>query len=426
MEIPGKMSVIAPPRRKHAKNFKCLFCFLCVVAVTTSVWTWYNGEYAVADIRNRPSHRIIKVKQVKQGLSSSFSRQNITMPLMKSANITVKNSSQTPVLISKPLTKKPKEILPCPKLSDIPSLIKKRTMNLSEELQISNAEKIILGTELSSIQQAVNGSKSLIHHKARFNSTGKNFMESLSAYGKTVGKYRWFPGGIWQPANCKARWKVAILIPYRNRAHHVPIVLRYLIPLLQKQLLSFAFFIINQGNSLLFNRAMLLNVGYLESLKYDEWDCFILHDVDHVPLSEINNYGCENMPRRLISGADRWNYRLEYPSFFGAVTGLTKENIQQINGFPNVYWGWGGEDDDILKRLKIADIKVHYAKGKIGYYNVIKHHHESAPKQPERHKLLRDAGLRLKNDGLKNLEYKLQSIELHALYTNISVDIWKL
>ena len=54
---------------------------------------------------------------------------------------------------------------------------------------------------------------------------------------------------------------------------------------------------------------MLLNVGYLESLKYDEWDCFILHDVDHVPLSEINNYGCENMPRRLISGADRWNYR---------------------------------------------------------------------------------------------------------------------
>ena len=40
--------------------------------------------------------------------------------------------------------------------------------------------------------------------------------------------------------------QVAILIPYRDRAHHVPIVLRYLIPLLQKQLLSFAFFIINQ------------------------------------------------------------------------------------------------------------------------------------------------------------------------------------
>ena len=81
-------------------------------------------------------------------------------------------------------------------------------MNLSEELQISNAENIIMGTELSSIQQAVNGSTSLIHHRARFNSTGKNYMESLSAYGKTVGKYRWFPGGIWQPANCKARWKV--------------------------------------------------------------------------------------------------------------------------------------------------------------------------------------------------------------------------
>lgn len=40
--------------------------------------------------------------------------------------------------------------------------------------------------------------------------------------------------------------KVAILIPFRNRHEHLPILLRHLVPVLQKQRLQFAFYLIEQ------------------------------------------------------------------------------------------------------------------------------------------------------------------------------------
>lgn len=44
------------------------------------------------------------------------------------------------------------------------------------------------------------------------------------------------------------------------------------------------------------------------------------------------------------------SYRLPYAGYFGGVSGLSKKQFLKINGFPNEYWGWGGEDDDIYNR----------------------------------------------------------------------------
>lgn len=42
--------------------------------------------------------------------------------------------------------------------------------------------------------------------------------------------------------------------------------------------------------------------------------------------------------------------RLRYKGYFGGVTAMTKEQFLQVNGFSNIYWGWGGEDDDLRIR----------------------------------------------------------------------------
>ena len=43
-------------------------------------------------------------------------------------------------------------------------------------------------------------------------------------------------------------------------------------------------------------------------------------------------------------------FRLPYPDIFGGVSAINKDHFDLINGFSNIYFGWGGEDDDLFRR----------------------------------------------------------------------------
>ena len=53
-------------------------------------------------------------------------------------------------------------------------------------------------------------------------------------------------GGVWSPKDCQAWQKVAIIIPYRDRYRFLMILLNRLLPMLQRQQLSFRFFVVEQ------------------------------------------------------------------------------------------------------------------------------------------------------------------------------------
>ena len=56
--------------------------------------------------------------------------------------------------------------------------------------------------------------------------------------------------------------------------------LHHIHPILQRQQLNYQIFVIEQTEVEYFNRGALMNIGFIESLKIDNFDCFIFHDVD--------------------------------------------------------------------------------------------------------------------------------------------------
>lgn len=53
-------------------------------------------------------------------------------------------------------------------------------------------------------------------------------------------------GGFWKPSGCLPRQRVAIIVPYRDREPHLKIFLQIIHPFLQKQLLQYTVFIVEQ------------------------------------------------------------------------------------------------------------------------------------------------------------------------------------
>ena len=54
-------------------------------------------------------------------------------------------------------------------------------------------------------------------------------------------------GGKHKPSECKSRYKLAIVVPYRQRKNQLQIFLKYMHPFLQRQQLEYTMFIIEQS-----------------------------------------------------------------------------------------------------------------------------------------------------------------------------------
>ncbi|XP_026169235.1 beta-1,4-galactosyltransferase 2 [Mastacembelus armatus] len=233
-------------------------------------------------------------------------------------------------------------------------------------------------------------------------------------------------GGRYSPPDCRPRWKVAIIIPFRHRENHLKYWLHYLHPILRRQKIDYGIYIINQLGEDTFNRAKLLNVGYTEALKDTEYDCFIFSDVDLIPMDDRNLYHCYDQPRHFAIAMDKFGFRLPYAGYFGGVSGLSKKQFLKINGFPNEYWGWGGEDDDIYNRITLNGMKVSRPDVRIGRFRMIKHERDKHNEpNPQRFNKIQNTKNTMKKDGISSLTYRLVQVKRYPLYTNISVEIGK-
>uniref|UniRef100_A0ABM5FRE3 Beta-1,4-galactosyltransferase n=1 Tax=Pogona vitticeps TaxID=103695 RepID=A0ABM5FRE3_9SAUR len=231
-------------------------------------------------------------------------------------------------------------------------------------------------------------------------------------------------GGHYTPKDCKALQKVAIIIPFRNRDEHLKYWLYYLHPILQRQQLDYGIYVINQGGEETFNRAKLLNIGFTEALKEYDYDCFVFSDVDLIPMDDRNIYKCYSQPRHLSVSMDKFSFRLPYNQYFGGVSALSKEQFKKINGFPNNYWGWGGEDDDIYNRLVFKGMRISRPDAAVGKCRMIRHSRDQKNEpNPQRFNKIAHTKETMMSDGLNSLNYTVLKTEKFPLYTKITVDI---
>ena len=106
--------------------------------------------------------------------------------------------------------------------------------------------------------------------------------------------------------------RLAIIVPYRNRASNLRLFLTYLHSFLSRQNATYGIYLIEPMESLKFNRALLLNIGFVEAQRDRDWDCFINHDVDMLPESEMNIYKCNrSLPKQMAVSVSTYKYRYQ-------------------------------------------------------------------------------------------------------------------
>ena len=163
---------------------------------------------------------------------------------------------------------------------------------------------------------------------------------------------------------------VAIIVPYRdlhaeqNRAKH----LRAFVPYMksfgaklkaQGAVSEFHVYILEQSDDgRKFNRGKLLNIGFDLARKNRRMghDVFIFHDVDLLPGDDLGDWYAR-FPKIPLHIARVWGRYSNNPKYFGGIVSFSAADMKKINGYPNTFWGWGGEDDEMQKRCENMGVR---------------------------------------------------------------------
>jgi len=145
--------------------------------------------------------------------------------------------------------------------------------------------------------------------------------------------------------------KLGVIVPYRNRYEHLQEFKKSIVEYLESKNIDFKIIIVEQDNAKLFNRGMLCNIGFIEAQK-ENCDYIVIHDVDMIPVDV--DYSYSNVPVHLATD------NIPFESYFGGMTLFPTDVFEKINGFSNLYWGWGFEDDDL--RYRCVRKNVPFAK----------------------------------------------------------------
>jgi hypothetical protein len=211
---------------------------------------------------------------------------------------------------------------------------------------------------------------------------------------------------------------------------------------------KFHIYIIEQSeDGEFFNIGKLKNIGFIEANKdnkdnkTDKYDNYIFSDIDTIPDYNLIEYYFKKLkyPISLALRGTRYmnDSQVNKKIFLGALLGFNKTQFEKINGYPNNFWGWGGEDEAIKNRLLNSNINIFYypktgsiidmeETKEMKTINNVNNKLKIVNKEEIKIEKLYNDLSTWKDNGLSNLQYNiLSSTKLNENTTLIKVDLMK-
>lgn len=199
---------------------------------------------------------------------------------------------------------------------------------------------------------------------------------------------------------------ITIIVPYRDRAEHLAAFIPHMKHFFSERKIRYKIVVVEQADNKLFNRARLLNIGVLLC----PGDYYAFHDVDKLPIKA--DYSFPDRPRQIAPNPHQTH------SYFGGVTLFNHADFIKAGGYSNRFWGWGGEDNEMMFRLITKGIMATWNFGEFKDLDHPRPSNEFDLKKWEEAKKPRP-----KIDGLDHCNYSLKSMETKEDYTHIKVEL---
>lgn len=178
--------------------------------------------------------------------------------------------------------------------------------------------------------------------------------------------------------------KYSICFSYRDREEHLGIVIPKIHDYLMHQAIEHEFIIAEQNDDKKFRRANLLN----EAVKAASGDIVVLHDIDFIPVEgdywdgesdvycpvrrvEFKKNDLTDRPLESIPKTYKDAHIAVQDEYYGGVITFVKDAFYKINGFHTGFVGWGHEDDNLGRRIKIYNLS--FKRSSKGLFYVLDH-----------------------------------------------------
>ncbi|XP_021372934.1 beta-1,4-galactosyltransferase 7-like [Mizuhopecten yessoensis] len=145
------------------------------------------------------------------------------------------------------------------------------------------------------------------------------------------------------------KYKVAVLVPFRDCHEELQQFAPHIFKYLNDRAIPHRIYVINQLDNFRFNRAALINIGFLNM--DSDCDYIVMHDIDHLEVNPNFDFGYPG------KGPVHLSYS-KYKGHVGGVLVMTNEHFRMLNGMSNDFWGWGKEDDDLYQRMLKVGLQV--------------------------------------------------------------------